>query len=55
MVKGGLASGFCSPTLTWVQAATDTTVKSSGAFANFIVISLLVSPAPGLKRSGALR
>jgi hypothetical protein len=45
MLKGRLASGFCSPTLTWAQAATDTSVKSSGAFANLIVMSLLASPA----------
>src|SRR5271169_6712755 len=43
IVKGTLASGFCSPTLTWAQAATDARVKSNGAFANFIVISLLDS------------
>src|ERR1035437_2323420 len=54
MVKGRLASGFCSPTLTWAQAATDTRVKSNGAFANFIVISLLASRAPDLERFGAL-
>ena len=39
MVKGRLASGFCSPTLTWAQAAADARVKSNAAFANFIVIS----------------
>jgi len=39
MVKGMLASGFCSPALTWAQAATDAREKSNAAFANFIVIS----------------
>src|ERR1700722_9593365 len=38
MVKGKSASGFCSPTLTWAQAATDAIVKSTAAFANFIDI-----------------
>jgi hypothetical protein len=51
MVKGRLASGFCSPTLTWVQAATDASVKSNAALVNFIVISLLASQAPDLNRS----
>jgi hypothetical protein len=41
MLKGRLASGFCSPALTWAQAAVDASVSSNAAFANFIVI---VSP-----------
>jgi hypothetical protein len=51
MVNGRLASGFCSPILTWAQAATDARVKSNAAFANFIVI-LLAFQAPGLQRAG---
>ena len=39
ILKGRVASGFCSPTLTWAQAAADAKVRSSAAFANFIVIS----------------
>jgi hypothetical protein len=46
MLKGTLASGFCSPTFTWDHAATDTKVKTNGAFANFIVISLLLLKRP---------
>ena len=45
MVKGRLASGFCSPTLTWAQAAADARVRSNAAFANFIVISPCFSSA----------
>src|SRR6185436_274096 len=37
ILKGTVGSGFCSPTLTWAQAAAR--VRSSAAFANFIVIS----------------
>ena len=39
MVKGRLASGFCSPTLTWAQTAADARVKSTTVFAKRIVIS----------------
>src|ERR1700686_1580649 len=46
MVKGRPASGFCSPTLTWAQAASDARVKSNAAFADFIVISPCFSSAP---------
>jgi len=35
MVKGRLASGFCSPTLTWARAATDAMVRSTAALAHF--------------------
>ena len=49
MVKGTLASGFCSPALTWPQAAADARVKSNAAFANFIVIFSCASRAPGPK------
>ena len=45
MVNGTLASGFCSPILTWAQAATDASVKSNAAFANFIVNSPCFSSA----------
>jgi hypothetical protein len=38
MLKGRLASGFCSPTLTWAQAAAQE--RSSAALAYFIVILL---------------
>src|SRR5215813_4833508 len=37
ILKGCVASGFCSPTLTWAQAATDARVNNT-AFANFISI-----------------
>src|SRR5215469_3529028 len=50
MVKGRLASGFCSPTLTWAQAPTDAKVKSNPAFANFIVISPYENPRSQLER-----
>jgi hypothetical protein len=39
MVKGRVASGFCSPTLTCAQAAPAAPMTSNAAFANFIVIS----------------
>jgi hypothetical protein len=39
MVKGRLASGFCSPALTCAQTAADAKVYSNAAFANFIEIS----------------
>jgi hypothetical protein len=52
MVKGRLASGFCSPILTWAQAATDTRVKSNAAFANFIVILSLLLKRPALSDPG---
>jgi len=56
MVKGTVASGFCSPTLTWAQAAGDTRVKSNAAFASFIVSSLLASQsAPSLSDAGRIR
>jgi hypothetical protein len=53
-VKGMLASGFCSPILTWAQAAIDARVKSNVAFANFIVI-LLFSPCFSSARPYAIR
>jgi hypothetical protein len=34
-----LASGFCSPTLTWAQAVADAMVINNAVIANFIVIS----------------
>src|SRR5580698_3555834 len=44
MVKGRLASGFCSPALTWAQAAdARVSCNASAAIAIFIVI-FLVSP-----------
>src|SRR6202789_1171744 len=46
MVKGRLASGFCSPILTWAQAAAGARVKSNVAFANFIAISPCYSSIP---------
>src|SRR5262249_4872561 len=43
VLKGRLASGFVSPALTCAHAAIDPRVKSSAAFANFIVhFSLLL-------------
>jgi hypothetical protein len=39
MLKGTLASGFCSPAFTWAQAAADARVRNNTGFANFIVIS----------------
>ena len=42
--RNGL-SGFCSPALTWVQAATDAMVKSSVALSNVIVISVVSQTA----------
>src|SRR5580704_109819 len=39
MLKGMLASGFCSPMFTWAQAATDASVVSNAAFANLMVFS----------------
>jgi len=47
MVKGIVGSGFCSPALTWVQAATDAMVKSSVTFSN-VIVSLLGFQTPGL-------
>jgi hypothetical protein len=37
MLKGRVASGFCSPTLTWAQAVADS-VKTSAALADLIRI-----------------
>ena len=54
MVKGRLASGFCSPALTWAHAAADARVSSNTAFANFIVISPCFSSPPILRDPGAL-
>src|SRR5262249_8824403 len=42
MLKGNVASGFCSPTLTCAQAAT-AQVNSRAALAKFIVILLVLS------------
>src|SRR5580658_8830956 len=56
MVKGWLASGFCSPALTCAQTAACVRVSSNAAFDNFIFISpcfSLLFQAPGLKRSSA--
>src|SRR5262252_686159 len=53
IVKGTLASGFCSPALTWAQAAADAKVSSNTAFANFIIISPCFS-RPVLRDPGAL-
>src|SRR3954453_22537443 len=39
IVKGRLATGFCSPALTWAQAARGVKARSQAAFANFIVVS----------------
>src|SRR5580704_15297271 len=39
IVKGRLASGFCSPTLACAQVATAPMVKSTAVSVNFIVIS----------------
>src|SRR5690348_15486946 len=36
MLKGMLASGFCSPALTWAQAPAEITEVSNAAFANLI-------------------
>jgi hypothetical protein len=58
MLKGTLASGFCSPPFTWAQAATDARIRSNTAFANLIVISPCFSrssiQALHPERSGAL-
>ena len=42
MVKGMFASGFCSPALTWAQAAAGARVRHNAhaTFANLIVIFL---------------
>jgi hypothetical protein len=39
ILKGTVASGFCSPAFTWAQAAIDARGRSNTALANFIVIS----------------
>ena len=41
ILKGSVASGFCSPTLTWAHAAGAARVRSSAAFANFIIMTPL--------------
>src|SRR5438552_2939214 len=40
MLKGSVASGFCSPTLTWAQAVA-ARIRSSAALADFIRILLV--------------
>src|SRR5262245_12434071 len=40
ILKGRVASGFCSPTLTWVQPATGARVRNSAALASFIIVLL---------------
>src|SRR5262245_57694388 len=54
IVKGRLVSDFCSPALTWAQAAADARVSSNVAFANCIVISPLLLKLPILRDPGAL-
>src|ERR1700685_1732615 len=54
MVKGRLASGFCSPTLTWARAATDARVKNNAVFANFIGVSPRLSSEQAPERSSLL-
>src|SRR5262249_44316571 len=54
IVKGRLVSDFCSPALTWAQAAADARVSSNIAFANCIVISPLLLKHPILRHPGAL-
>ena len=44
MVKGRLASGFCSPTLIWASAVADARVKSTAIFAKRIVMSPCLAP-----------
>ena len=39
MVKGRLASGFCSPTLIWASPVADATVRSNAIFAKRILMS----------------
>jgi hypothetical protein len=53
MVKGILASGFCSPALTCAQAATAASVRINAAFSNFIIIiiSVFAFQTPALKRA----
>jgi hypothetical protein len=46
MLKGGLASDFCSPALTWAHADADARVSISTTFANFVIISPRFSRAP---------
>ena len=53
MVKGRLASGFCSPTLTWARIAAAARVTSNAAFANFIVISPYLTPCVSNSRPRA--
>src|SRR2546426_1784800 len=54
MLKGRLASDFCSPALTWAQTAAAASVSSNAAFANFIVISPSSFKRPILREPGAL-
>src|SRR3954453_10391262 len=53
-VKGRLASGVCSPTFTWGQAATEASVRSNAAFTVFIVISPLLFKRPTLRDPGRI-
>src|SRR5262245_27915992 len=53
-VKGRIVSDFCSPALTWPQAAADARVSSNIAFANCIVIPPLLLKHPILRHPGAL-
>src|SRR5437870_10080341 len=54
MVKGRLASDFCSPALNWAQAAVAVRVSSNAAFASFIVIFSLLLKRPILRDPSAL-
>src|SRR5579872_6368451 len=53
MLKGRLASGFCSPTLVWGNAATEATVKSNAVLANFIIMIILWFQSARFQRSRA--
>src|SRR6185295_17026217 len=46
MVKGRLASGFCSPTLTWAHTAADARVTNNAVFTTFIVMFSFSSLPP---------
>jgi hypothetical protein len=49
IVKGMVASGFCSPAFTWAQTATDAKMSSSAAVAIFsFIVVFLASQAPDL-------
>src|SRR6476659_7806577 len=53
MLKGSAASGFCSPTLTWVQAVA-VRVRSNAALVDFIMLLLVYLSQKAARYSRAM-